>query len=111
MYRLLSVSVLGSLLLALAACGSSASPPAAPAAAKPTAPAAAPAPAQAAAPPAAAPTSRPAPATVRVGTTPLLTASGLYVALERGYFAEQGIELVMENISDPTAMVPSLATG
>jgi NitT/TauT family transport system substrate-binding protein len=53
----------------------------------------------------------PAPASIKVGVTPLLTVSGLYVALDRGYFAEQGIDVAMENITDPTTMVPSLATS
>src|SRR5262249_55976789 len=60
---------------------------------------------------AAAATAVPDRASIKVGVTPLLTVSGLYVALDRGYFAEQGIDVAMENITDPTTMVPSLATG
>jgi len=111
MKRVLSGSTLCALLLSLAACSSPAASPAAapakPAAAAPVQPTAAPTPP----PAAAAPTAAPAPATIKVGVTPLLTASGLYVALDKGYFAEQGIELAIENITDPTTMVPSLATG
>ncbi|HLI26373.1 MAG TPA: ABC transporter substrate-binding protein [Chloroflexota bacterium] len=61
--------------------------------------------------PLAASAAAPARAAVKVGVTPLLTVSGLYVALERGYFQEQGLDVTTENISDPTNMVPSLATG
>ena len=68
--------------------------------------------AEAAAQPSAVPAANaPAPASIKVGVTPVLTVSGLYVAVERGYFAEQGIDVTMENITDPTSMVPSLATG
>jgi ABC-type nitrate/sulfonate/bicarbonate transport system substrate-binding protein len=100
MRRALSISTLGGVLLALVACSRPDSSPAA----APVAPAS-PAPAAPAAP------ATPAPATVKVGVTPLLTVSGLYVALERGYFAEQGLDVVMENIANPASMVPSLATG
>src|SRR5579885_1945618 len=94
----LSAAALGALLLSLAACSAPAAAPGAPA---PPAPAAS----------GSAPAAAPAPATVKVGVTPLLTVSGLFVALDKGYFTEQGIELAMENITDPTTMVPSLATG
>jgi NitT/TauT family transport system substrate-binding protein len=104
MHVVLSVTVVGGLLLA--ACGS---PGAAPAAAPTSSRAAA---TGVAAQPAGAPAATPpAPATIKVGVTPVLTVSGLFVALERGYFAEQGIDVTMENITDPTSMVPSLATN
>jgi NitT/TauT family transport system substrate-binding protein len=106
LHVVLSVTALCGLLLA--ACGNPGASPAAP----PTAPRAAQAaaPAGAAAQSSAAPAA-PAPASIKVGVTPVLTVSGLYVALERGYFAEQGIGVTMENITDPTTMVPSLATN
>src|SRR5262245_23069149 len=108
MTRVRSVFVLGGLALILAAC-SPAAPAAAPKAAAPAP--AAPAPAAAQPNPAPAATAAPSRATVRVGVTPLLTVSGLYVAQERGYFDEQAIDVTMENITDASAMVPSLATG
>jgi NitT/TauT family transport system substrate-binding protein len=90
----------------LAASGCVGAAPSAPAPAA-GAPATAPAAAASSVPPAVAP----ARAAVKVGVTPLLTVSGLYVALERGYFQEQALDVTTENISDPTNMVPSLATG
>ncbi len=102
MPRLLATLALLSLCLAGAGCTSPAAP--APAAGAPASPPVAAQPAPAAAPT----TTRDG---VRVGVTPLLTVSGLYVALERGYFTEQGLDVTTENISDPTNMVPSLATG
>ncbi|HZS00546.1 MAG TPA: ABC transporter substrate-binding protein [Chloroflexota bacterium] len=113
---MLSKLALSALLLALSACSSPAPAPAAPA--KPAAggsPAATGAPA-AAAPPAAAPaaaqpTAPPAPASIKVGVNPILSVSGLFVAMDRGYFAEQGLDVSTETITSPTAMVPALATN
>ncbi len=110
MYRAPLIVALGGLLLAVAGCSNPAPAPAAvPAAPAASAPAE---PAQAVSQPAAvSATAVPERAAIKIGVTPLLTVSGLYVALDRGYFAEQGIDVAMENITDPTTMVPSLATG
>src|SRR6185436_5703446 len=110
MNRMRSALVLCS-ALALAGCSGASSAPAAAPTAAPAA-VAPPRPAEAAAQPSAAPAATAPPrASIKVGVTPLLTVSGLYVAVERGYFAEQGIDVSMENITDPTTMVPSLATN
>jgi NitT/TauT family transport system substrate-binding protein len=90
------------LLFALAGCSGAPSSPAAPPAK----------PASAGSQPAAAlATAVPEPATVRVGVNPILSVSGLFVAMDRGYFAEQAIDVATETITSPTAMVPALATG
>jgi hypothetical protein len=90
-------------VLALAGCGgASPSPAAAPTAPAPAA-VAPPRPAEAAAQPSAAPAATAPPgASIKVGVTPLLTVSGLYVALDRGYLAEPSVDVTMENITDPT---------
>src|SRR4051812_1184156 len=106
----------GSLLapaLALAACagGAPAAPrpgeaPAAPSSA--SAPAArAPAPATAPAPPAAPPPA----ATLKIAAQPSIASAARYVAVDRGYLREQGIE--MEEVPSTTSaqMLPSLAAG
>ncbi|HEY7064741.1 MAG TPA: ABC transporter substrate-binding protein [Chloroflexota bacterium] len=97
-------------------CAAPAAPaPAAPAAAAGAAPAAASAPA--AQPSAAAPQSSGAPASPPPAVT--LTGGGLggsvdrayYVAEDKGYFAEQGITLDVQNYRSAAEMVPLLATG
>jgi hypothetical protein len=87
-----TVALLAGWALLSAACAPAAAPPAAPASApKPavtTAPATAPPPA-AAASPAAKPA---APTTVQMATLRAASDAGLFIALERGYFTEQGID-------------------
>jgi NitT/TauT family transport system substrate-binding protein len=88
-------------------------PPAAP----PPAAAAAPAPSAAPAPAAAASAQRPLdpplspPVTVRVGVVGATSDAGLYIAQERGYFREQGIEIDLGQFQAAQQMVPLLATG
>ena len=49
---------------------------------------------------------------VTIGITPAMSTAGLFIAYEKGYFAEQGINLVMQQIPRAGAqMVPFLATG
>jgi NitT/TauT family transport system substrate-binding protein len=50
------------------------------------------------------------PAVVRLGNTQGL-AGGLQIAVERGYFQEQGIELKQEEFNSTTEIVPPLTTG
>jgi NitT/TauT family transport system substrate-binding protein len=50
------------------------------------------------------------PAVVRLGNTQGL-AGGLQVAVERGYFQEQGIDLKQEEFHSTTEIVPPLTTG
>jgi sulfonate transport system substrate-binding protein len=106
--------LLGSLLsLALAACATPANSPArsdapqppvvsAPAATVPAA--AAPAPAPAAAPPG-------PPVALKVATQRLTSDVAMYVALERGYFAEQNLAVELVEIATGQGSVPALAAG
>jgi NitT/TauT family transport system substrate-binding protein len=96
-----------------AGCAPSAAPaPAAPAAPPAAAPAtmAAPAGAPAAAAPTA-PAAPPAPVTLRAGGLGGSVDRAYYAAEEKGYFAEQGITLDVENYRSASEMVPLLATG
>lgn len=54
---------------------------------------------------------RKAPVKVRLATVKSVSDAGLLVALARGYFAREGIELEFSRISAPPQMVPLLATG
>jgi NitT/TauT family transport system substrate-binding protein len=115
------LSVSGATLLA--ACTSSApSPPPAPtaapaaptsaAAAKPTtAPAAAAATAAPAAPPTSAPAAGGPLQTVTVGATAIIASAGLFVALERGYFAQQGLDVQTTIVANSNDTLPLVATG
>jgi len=49
-------------------------------------------------------------ATVKVGVVRTLTEAGIYVGLERGYFAEQGITLDLENFDTAAKAVPAVST-
>src|SRR5262245_21373981 len=98
--------------LTLAACSPAppASAPPAPAAAnKPSAAdAAAPAPAGAAPAPAAAAR---APVQVKAGSQQLTGNAGIYIAQERGYFTEQGLDVRYADVGLTSEMIPPLATG
>lgn len=49
---------------------------------------------------------------VPIGITPAMSTAGLFIAYEKGYFAEQGINLVMQQVPRAGAqMIPFLATG
>jgi len=49
---------------------------------------------------------------VSIGITPAMSTAGLFIAYEKGYFKEQGINLVMKQIPRAGAqMIPFLATG
>ena len=99
---------LAMLALTLAACA----PPAAPAPTKPTSGAVAAAPTTAVA------AAAPSPSTVASPTAQIFrwagqfpaTDAGIYLAMERGYFAEQGVELDYVNFGSASEMVPALAT-
>src|SRR5579875_1177389 len=92
------------LAVLLAACA-----PAAPAAA-PAARPASPAPAQEARGPAAAAATTAAPVTVRFGDIPSTSLAAVYIARERGYFREEGIEVHLEPFDTAESMIPALAT-
>ncbi|HZS01940.1 MAG TPA: ABC transporter substrate-binding protein [Chloroflexota bacterium] len=110
--------ILAPLLLA-AACGPGAPAPAAPAkpassaANTPSAPVAA-APTSAASAPPTAPAAPPAarePATVQVGVLAILAEAGMYIAQERGYFAEEGITADFITFDTGAKAIPALATS
>ena len=115
------VVVLG-LVLAAAACAPAAAPtptPTKPPAAAPTtAPAAAPTkPAEPTKPPAATPTAAPAatatprPATLKIGTIQSISDAGVYVAIDKGYFKEQGITMEVNNFRTVAELIAPLGTG
>ena len=110
--------------IALAACAGGAAPPSptAPAAAPTSAPAAQPAAPPAASAPAApiapAPAASPAAAptrpltTVKIGMLGLnMSNAGIYIANQKGYFREQGIQLEDSRFDDSLKMIPLLSQG
>jgi NitT/TauT family transport system substrate-binding protein len=50
-------------------------------------------------------------AIVRIGVVRTLTEAGMYIALERGYFTEQGIAIEFENFDTAARAVPALSTN
>ena len=58
----------------------------------------------------AAPTAPPAPVRVRVGSQFASTDIGHYIAIERGYFREEGLDVTLESFANASEMVPALAT-
>lgn len=108
--------LLGALLtaaLVAAACAPAAAP-------TPTPTKAAPAPTKAAEPtkpPAATPTTPPAPtatprpATIKFGGVPSTAHAGVYIAIEKGYFKEQGITTETVDFRGTQELVPPLGTG
>ena len=103
--------------LCLAACGPGAAPAAKPASAPPPAPAATTAPAaKPAAPAAPAAPAKPQlttspPVTVKVGYLPVSSWAPLFVAQERGYFQEVGLEVDSAPFGNYTSQLPLLAQG
>jgi NitT/TauT family transport system substrate-binding protein len=112
--------VLLAALAALACSGPPSTPPAAPAAAKPADTSAA-SPTAGAAPAApAAPTGAPAPAAVRplsppvhvkVGSVRLVGEAGVFIALAKGYFTAEGLDVELVPFRTGNEMTPALATG
>ena len=49
--------------------------------------------------------------TVNVGDLPAMSTAGLYVAMERGYFAQQGIQPEISKFDSGANMIPPLGTG
>ena len=112
--RLVVGAALGLSLLACS--GPAGSPPAKPGAATaaPAAPATAPTsgPAAAAQPAPAAPAATPTTVeTVRVAYNPQLPAAPVLVAVDKGYYREQGIEVEMERAENAAAVFQALAAG
>src|SRR5207248_8235383 len=73
----------------------------------------------AAAPPAALPAATPAaaalpaatPSTVRIGLHTPMSNAGFFVAIERGYVAEQGLRLEVEPLDTAAKMIAPLSSG
>ncbi len=61
--------------------------------------------------PAATPTAPPPTTRLRVATQRLATDAALYIAQERGYFAEQGLDVGFEDITTGQGSIPPLAAG
>ncbi len=89
----------GCLLLLVLECAPAAAPPRAPA------PAAAPSPAVTA------PVAAPPRQTIRYGYVPIISAGPMYVAVERGYFAEQGIDIEMTPFDSGALLIPAVSAG
>lgn len=111
---LLIVVLLLGLALSLAACAPQVAPsptPTQPPPAPPTKPA------EAIKPPASTPTTPPAatptpkPATVKMGFVPTTGQVGAYVAIDKGYFREQGITMELINFPGSSQAVAPLSTG
>ena len=60
---------------------------------------------------AAQPTAAREPAAVHVGVLSILAEAGLYIALERGYFAEEGLTPDFTTFDTGAKAIPALATG
>jgi NitT/TauT family transport system substrate-binding protein len=98
------LAALLAVVVILAACGAPAAQPASPAAtAAPEQPAATTAPADAGAAPAA--------VTLRTGYIPVVIFAPLFVGIERGYFAEEGITIELTPIQSGNEAVVQLAAG
>ena len=95
-------------LVVLTACASPAAPPAKPTSAAPTASAPS-------APAATAPTSAPAAArpltTLKIATLRPAADAGIFIALEKGYYQEEGIELEMAQVDVGAQTIGFLASG
>src|SRR3990170_124746 len=112
-------AVLG-LALGLVACAPAATPtptPTKPPAAAPTTAAAPAKTAEPTKPPAPTPTTAPAatptprPATLKFGSIQSVSDAGVYVAIDKGYFKEQGITIEVNNFRTVPELIPGLGTG
>jgi NitT/TauT family transport system substrate-binding protein len=98
--------MVGLLLSQLAACAPAAAPAPAPAAKPPAA-----APASAPTSAAVAPTSAPELRKVTVGFAAVVSMAPAYVALEKGYYREQGLDVSLQPLTGGTDMVTQTASG
>src|SRR5579871_3180242 len=101
--RARAVGALGALVLLLGACAPASAPPAGAAQAV----AASPPPAAQAA----ASTAAPAPVHVRLSGQKLAVEGVTWIAEERGYFRQEGIEIENVSFTSASEMIPALATG
>src|SRR6266545_7874588 len=53
--------------------------------------------------------SRPEMSTVTVGTLPIVDSASLHIALRKGYFAEEGLDVQVKTLPSGAAAVPGLA--
>jgi len=51
------------------------------------------------------------PVAVKVGITPVTSAAAVYLALDRGYFREEGLDVTLEPFDSGVQMIPLLGTG
>src|SRR5689334_5315931 len=51
------------------------------------------------------------PAAVKFADLPATSNAGVYIALDRGYFREEGLDVTLENFSSCEAAIPPLATN
>lgn len=118
--RNLGILLMGlSLIITVAACAPAATPTTAPTKAPPAAPPTAAAPTKAAEPtkPAAAASVAPAASptaklnTVKFGGTPTAGFAGIYLAIEKGYFKEQGIDLQLNDFRNIQEIIAPLGSG
>ncbi len=49
--------------------------------------------------------------TIQIGYLPILPSAPFFIAFEKGYFAEQGLEVELQNFNSAAFMMPLLATG
>lgn len=110
----ISLLVLLGVVLIFAGCTPAATPTATPTkapAAAPTKAAEATKPAAAATTAPAAPTATSKQATVKFGTIQTMTDAGVYVAMDKGYFKEQGIDLELVTFRTTAELIAPLGTG
>lgn len=113
--RWTALAMLLGIVVALAACAPAATPTPTPITKAPT-----PAPAKAAdpaKPPAPTPTAPPAPTptpqpvTIKFGTPGVIADAGTYIAIDKGYFKEQGITMEVINFRSVAELIAPLGTG
>jgi NitT/TauT family transport system substrate-binding protein len=57
------------------------------------------------------PGNRPEMSTVTVGTLPIVDSASLYIAMKKGYFSEEGLEVRVKTLPGGAAAVPGLANN
>lgn len=111
-WRFTGLLALGGLAMLVASACATSAPPAPTPTAAPKPPAAAVATPTPVPPKPPAPTTpTPRPATVKYGSTGTLGYAGVFIAVEKGYFKEQGITPELENFRTIAEMIPPLGTG
>ena len=49
--------------------------------------------------------------TIKIGYLPIITYAPIYIAYEKGYFADEGLEVELSSFASSSYMMPILATG